>query len=395
MPKRPNAIAFANKDRTILCADKFGDVYALPTIECNDVPIRATPALLSRSATPAVTRSFHSQANEKTVHSKRNLAALENQKKQLEKEGSSTPRNGINPKKDPTGDFYHKLVLGHVSMLTDLTVGRIQTTDPKSGKTSIKELIITADRDEHIRVSRGMPQSHVIENFLLGHKEFVSRVHIPQRYPNILISGGGDTSVYIWDYVTGHLLSKQDMRQAMVKPLDIDTEAEPALAVSGITSYYDSAINQTRVFVICENNPNIFSFHLGDNEAAEEGPSISSPDATAKIPLAANPLSISNFSTEKAQGIIVAFDPMTAGTTAYVHSYPPFVQLIIPTGLSTPPQIEELTVSKEYSEDIALTFRGEWERALYGIEPLRKNCFDRDSSVKEEGGNGDVKASTG
>jgi tRNA (guanine-N(7)-)-methyltransferase subunit TRM82 len=252
MPKRPNAIAFANNDQNLLCADKFGDVYALPLIERKDVPLKATPALLSRSATPATTKTYQSQANEKTVHSKRNKKALENQKKQAEKEGTSTPKNGINPKKDPTSDFYHKLILGHVSMLTDLAVGKVPTLDPKSGKSFHKELIITADRDEHIRVSRGMPQSHVIENFLLGHKEFVSRIHIPARYPNILISGGGDSYIYVWDYLSGQLLSKQEMRKDLVKQLDADMNGEPPLAVSGIASYYDPNIDQTRVFVICE-----------------------------------------------------------------------------------------------------------------------------------------------
>lgn len=395
MPKRPNAIAFANKDRTLLCADKFGDVYALPLIERKDVPLKATPALLSRSATPATAKSFHSQANEKTVHSKRNLAALQNQKKQLEKEGSSTPKNGVNPKKDPTGDFYHKLILGHVSMLTDLAVGRVQAVDPKTGKTFFKEMIITADRDEHIRVSRGMPQSHVIENFLLAHKEFVSRIHIPQRYPNILISGGGDSYIYVWDYVTGQLLSKQDMRSDLVKELDADTDGEPPLAVSGIASYYDAAIKQTRVFVICENIPKVFTFHLDGEQLLRDKPLVAKPKSTGKTILAGNPLGITTFAADKAQGIIVTYDPWTAGTDIYRDVHSPLIQVISPTGLSTPPKVEEIVAPDECAEEIAFTFRGDWERALYTIEPLRKSCFDRDMSMKDEGGNWGAKTSTG
>jgi len=395
MPKRPNAIAFANKDRTLLCADKFGDVYALPLIERKDVPLRTTPALLSRSATPASAKPFYSQANEKTVHSKRNLAALENQKRQREKEGSSTPNNGVNPKKDPTGDFYHKLILGHVSMLTDIAVGRVQAVDPKSGKTLRKEVIITADRDEHIRVSRGMPQSHTIDKFLLGHKEFVSRIHVPERYPDILISGGGDSYIYVWDFVKGQLLSKQDMRSALVSKLDIDIDGDPPLAVSGITSYYDPAVGQTRVFVICENIPKIFTFHLGDQEAPSAGPVIAQPKSAGRIILAANPLSITTFSTDTFQGIIVTYDPHAAGTTFYPGSHCPFIQIISPTGLSNPPQISELPVPDACSEEIAFTFRGDWERALYTVEPLRKNCFDRDISMKDNRGNWGAKTSTG
>ncbi|OIW34874.1 hypothetical protein CONLIGDRAFT_675826 [Coniochaeta ligniaria NRRL 30616] len=405
MPKRPNAIAVANKDRTLLCADKFGDIYALPLIERKDIPVKAAPALLSRSATPATAKPYQSQANEKTVHSKRNKQALENQKKQSlenqkkqsEKEGTSPPEDGTNPKKDPTGDFYHKLILGHVSMLTDIAVGKIQTLDSKSGKSFQKELIITADRDEHIRVSRGMPQSYVIENFLLGHKEFVSRIHIPARYPNVLISGGGDSYIYVWDYLTGQLLLKQEMRNDLVKELDADTEGEPPLAVSGIVSYYDANIDQTRVFVICENVPKAFTFNLDDEmlRPSTDQRLASKPKSTGKMVLPGNPLGITTFATDNQQGIIVTYDPWTAGPNVYHESHCPLIQVISPHGLDFPPKIHEITVPNGCSEEIAFTFRGDWEKALYTIEPLRKNCFDRDISQKDEGGNWGVKASTG
>lgn len=401
MPKRPNAIAFANKDRTILCADKFGDVYALPLIERKDVPLKATPALLSRSATPATAKPFHSQANEKTVHSKRNLAALENQKKQREKEDSSTPQNGVNPKKDPAGDFYHQLILGHVSMLTDLAVGRVETVDPKSGKTFHKELIITADRDEHIRVSRGMPYTHAIETILLGHKEFVSRVHIPQHYPNILISGGGDSYIYVWDYTTGQLLSKQDMRADIVKRLDPDADAieGPPLAVSGIVSHYDNAVGQTRVFVICERIPKLFTFYLDDEHMLRPStaPSVvSKPTSSRPIVLARKPLAITTFSTDTSQGIVVTYDPWPTGTDDCNKSGVPLVQVIYPTGSSMKPApIEEIAVPDGCTEEIAFTFCGDWANALYTIEPLRKNCFERDASTKDEAGHWGAKTSTG
>lgn len=402
MPKRPNAIAFANKDRTLLIADKFGDVYALPLIERKDVVLKATPALLSRSATPATTKTYQSQANEKTVHSKRNKQALENQKKQAEKDGTSTPKakDGNNPKKDPTGDFYHKLILGHVSMLTDITLGRVQTLDPKSGKTFQKELIITADRDEHIRVSRGMPQSHVIENFLLGHKEFVSRIHIPARYPNFLISGGGDSCIYVWDYVAGQLLSKHSMREQLVTVLDADTEGEPPLAVSGIVSYHDKEIDQTRVFVICENIPKVFTFHLDAEQTpppSTDGAQVPKPKLTGKIRVAGNPLGITTFATGGEQGIIVTYDRWTAGEDVYHESPSPYIQTISPRpNPSDPPKTAEIAVPGECTEEIAFTFRGDWEKALYGIEPLRKNCFDRDAAQKDgAAGNWGAKTSTG
>jgi tRNA (guanine-N(7)-)-methyltransferase subunit TRM82 len=50
------------------------------------------------------------------------------------------------------------LILGHTSVLTT----SVLTPD--------ESYIITADRDEHIRVS-WFPQGHTIESFCLGHKK--------------------------------------------------------------------------------------------------------------------------------------------------------------------------------------------------------------------------------
>lgn len=55
------------------------------------------------------------------------------------------------------GDF----LLGHVSMITDIAL-------PKDDV-----VILTADRDEKIRVSR-FPQAAVIENYCLGHSQYAA-----------------------------------------------------------------------------------------------------------------------------------------------------------------------------------------------------------------------------
>lgn len=108
-----------------------------------------------------------------------------------------------------------------------------------------KEYIITADRDEHIRVSRGLPQSHVIENYCLGHKEFVSALHVPKSHPHILISGGGDPELYVWDWTKGELLQKIRVGHG-------DEQPSLPLAVSGIASFDSEDGQGATVAVVCE-----------------------------------------------------------------------------------------------------------------------------------------------
>jgi tRNA (guanine-N(7)-)-methyltransferase subunit TRM82 len=133
------------------------------------------------------------------VHTKRNLRALEHQKLSLERRAREEQQIRT--------QFEHTLLLGHVSMLTAICVGTI--TAEVDGQARTREYIITADRDEHIRVSRGMPQAHVIEGFCLGHEDFVSRLCVaPGGRSEVLISGGGDDYLFVWDWVKGELLGK-------------------------------------------------------------------------------------------------------------------------------------------------------------------------------------------
>ena len=180
MPKRLCAIALSTSQSTILAGDKFGDVYALPL----------HPTLEKATALPSKPqlqkpKPMRPSASELTVHTKGNLEALRQQKLQ---KASASKKNA------PT--FEHRLILGHVSLLTDLVVG----ADPSNDS---REYILTADRDEHIRVSRGIPQAHVINNYCLGHTEFVSKLCTIPELPQILISGGGEPSIRIYDWLRG------------------------------------------------------------------------------------------------------------------------------------------------------------------------------------------------
>ena len=197
MPKKPCAISLTPDENTILCADKFGDVYALPLL---GLPYGDSPATGNGLNEEEPTRKpFIPAANTKTVHTLRNRKALRDQQAQI----------NIIPK-PKSSNFEHRLIIGHVSMLTDLLCIPISdyTSDPSQPRT----YIFTSDRDEHIRISRGIPQAHVIEGFCLGHTEFVSKLCIPRWQNQILISGGGDDYLLTWNWLSGEILQKVDLK---------------------------------------------------------------------------------------------------------------------------------------------------------------------------------------
>ncbi|KAJ3089213.1 WD repeat-containing protein 4 [Quaeritorhiza haematococci] len=115
---------------------------------------------------------------------------------------------------DKFGDVYkyslkdltdsESLILGHVSMTTQIAASA-------DGK-----YLITADRDEKIRVSH-YPYSFEIECFCLGHKQFISDIEILDFSPKVLVSGGGDDFVLSWDFQQGTVLDKFDLRGVLNK----------------------------------------------------------------------------------------------------------------------------------------------------------------------------------
>ncbi|KAA0715968.1 tRNA (guanine-N(7)-)-methyltransferase non-catalytic subunit wdr4 [Triplophysa tibetana] len=123
---------------------------------------------------------------------------------------------------DKSGDVYSfsvlepqkpgKLHLGHVSMLLAVAL----SPDDK--------YIITADRDEKIRVSFRL-QPYNIQAFCLGHREFVSALLVPAGHPDWLLSGSGDGTVKVWHYETGKRLQSIDLNQLVILDnSNVDTE---------------------------------------------------------------------------------------------------------------------------------------------------------------------------
>jgi tRNA (guanine-N(7)-)-methyltransferase subunit TRM82 len=197
MPKRPCALAITPGDRTILCGDKFGDVYSLP-LHVSDSS-EPTPRPSDRVAA----KPFKPSASELTVHTKGNRLALQNQLRTAQKAQEKAPL-----------EFENQLILGHVSLLTDLKYIALPESLSPSGKP--REYILTSDRDEHVRVSRGLPQGHITEMYCLGHTEFVSKLCVPDWRRDLLISGGGDSFVVLWRWPLGRLVQKVDLSRPVL-----------------------------------------------------------------------------------------------------------------------------------------------------------------------------------
>ncbi|ELU43529.1 tRNA (guanine-N7-)-methyltransferase subunit Trm82 [Rhizoctonia solani AG-1 IA] len=151
IPKRANVLKLSQDGQTILVADKFGDIFSYPLVP------------------PEPTQQVQAQPTE-TAGSKSVAVAMHD---------------------NPHGT----LILGHASIITDFVL------------THGEKQVISADRDEHVRVS-WYPDGWDIDRYCLGHKKFVSALEIPACTPSVLISGGGDPELYVWEYKTGKNIAR-------------------------------------------------------------------------------------------------------------------------------------------------------------------------------------------
>ena len=240
------------------------------------------------------------------------------QQRQFARKAASSSATDQSAKSSPTLSFPHQLLLGHVSLLTDIVSLSLTypTSDPASNPNvgsgpipfeGTRSYILTSDRDEHIRVSRGIPQAHIIENYCLGHGQFISRLHIPAWKPEVLISGGGDDAIFVWDWLTGEKREELDIRGRvqecrkawgdagvleMEKAREIEAKEEEetdangeiqkkdsedkdgkAIAVSGIWSV-QTGDGRGEVIVACEAVPALLVFKFGTDGSLTHGTSL-------------------------------------------------------------------------------------------------------------------------
>ncbi|KAK0118877.1 tRNA (guanine-N(7)-)-methyltransferase non-catalytic subunit trm82 [Cadophora gregata f. sp. sojae] len=352
MPKRPCSITITADDQTIISADKFGDVYSLPLIpsleSANPAPQTPEPSAAAKPFIPA--------ANELTIHSQRNRKALENQKRQT---------NRPTEKSEPT--FEHKLLLGHVSMLTDIALVTVEG----------RNYIVTADRDEHIRISRGIPQAHIIEGFCLGHTEFITRLCFPGSRPEVLISGGGEEELYVWEFLPGKLVSKVDLKSHVhgvrreldvFKGIDGGVEAVK-FVVSGLLSVQTMVGSKIRevIVVACEGVPALFIFLLTPSNRLEYLQTLALPGNVLALSLTSSRLIVSIDTIHKPGST----NELRTETTENLNVLQTFEfstqELMLVEGALAFAKIEE---------DWKLDAVGRLGNLLYGLENLRKREGD-------------------
>ncbi|KAF2146629.1 uncharacterized protein K452DRAFT_241559 [Aplosporella prunicola CBS 121167] len=279
MPKRPCALAITPDGQTIVCGDKFGDVYALPLHYSPEDVAQVSP----QTVTTGPEKTFVPSATNLTVHTGRNRKALEAQLKLSNQAKTKEPLK-----------FAHEILLGHVSMLTDLVLVTLDQENPEqpggsvAGLVKPRRYILTSDRDEHIRISRAQPQTHIIEGFCLGHQEFVSKMCVPTQ--EILISGGGDDQLFVWNWLDRRLLKKIPIRDALASVPDTgsfsgDGKRSVSIAISGIWALPKSG-KKTRIVVACEGIPVLLDMDVGELQSAGDQVKVEA------IPMAGNVLDV-------------------------------------------------------------------------------------------------------
>jgi len=101
---------------------------------------------------------------------------------------TSNENEAVKPKSTPK-----RLLLGHTaSMLTGLNV---VSSDQQ------QQFILTADRDEKVRISY-FPETHIIHGYLLGHSSFISCMDAISNERSLCLTASGDGTSRLWDYQT-------------------------------------------------------------------------------------------------------------------------------------------------------------------------------------------------
>lgn len=293
MPKRPCAVRILEKKAemtveeekekdgvVILCGDKFGDVYSLPLLYTPKSAPEPTSTPTQQSGTSTAepkAKIEHRIAGGGIITTRRNKIAAQ-------KAAKAISRNSVANLETKELPFENTHLLGHVSLLTDVLPITLEV-EIEGGRKVDRTWILTADKDEHIRVSR-YPKAYVIEGFCLGHTLYVTSLMVLSGDKNTLISGGGDDYLLRWNWLSGKAVQKILLREHIMNavevvkanrrsqgqeknkkndPMDVVSTTEKAdenedqeedeeflISVTGIWEYVDTARGKYRILVAVE-----------------------------------------------------------------------------------------------------------------------------------------------
>ncbi|NXP16442.1 WDR4 methyltransferase, partial [Scytalopus superciliaris] len=153
---------------------------------------------------------------------------------------------------DKSGDVYSysitepqadgKLELGHVSLLLDVAL----SPDDR--------YILTADRDEKIRVSLTKAPYSIV-SYCMGHREFVSKILVIPNYPDLLLSASGDSTLRLWEYKSGEEVHCCQLSSICGPEA---TKTDQKYTVSRITYCCEGGY----VAILCDCIPTVYIFQL-------------------------------------------------------------------------------------------------------------------------------------
>ena len=94
--------------------------------------------------------------------------------------------DSVDSEDETTNNKQLELLFGHISAIST------SLYSPK------RKLLISADRDEKIRIAR-YPRADIIESFLLKHRRYVSHLTWGNEAETVLVSAGADGQIIEWD----------------------------------------------------------------------------------------------------------------------------------------------------------------------------------------------------
>uniref|UniRef100_UPI00358DEC04 tRNA (guanine-N(7)-)-methyltransferase non-catalytic subunit WDR4 isoform X2 n=1 Tax=Myxine glutinosa TaxID=7769 RepID=UPI00358DEC04 len=156
--------------------------------------------------------------------------------------------HAYSPPRIPLVTTVKMLKLGHVSMLLDMAFS-------VNGM-----LLVTADRDEKVRVSN-YHKPHVIVGYCLGHKQFVSRLLMLSNHPNWLVTGSGDGTLRLWDFTICEELCVLSLGSTIESPGSSKTAKQTDI----VTSIVYSSLGD-RLVVACEGANHVKLFTLSNED---------------------------------------------------------------------------------------------------------------------------------